>query len=141
MKEIKILNTQENMTPVLQNILKAVEDDTTLVFENAEYHFYKDGTYVDYFAPSNNYASVKNVVFTLFNKKNITVQGNGARLVFHGRIFPFILQGCDNLTMRDFSIDFAFPRVYQAEVLESNEEYLEFYMDKQNIRIVYRTDI
>lgn len=131
MKEIKILNTQKNMTPVLQEILKTLTDDTMLVFEDTEYHFYKDGTYVDYFAPSNNYASVKNVVFTIFDKKNITIQGNGAKFIFHGRIFPFILQGCDNLTMSDFSIDFAFPRVYQAEVLESNEKYLEFYMDKQ----------
>lgn len=130
MQKILISPTQENMTPVLQSILQTIQDDTVLEFEPADYHFYKEGSHEGFFAPSNNWASVKNVIFTLFDKKEITLEGNGARFIFHGRLSPFIIQRCNDLTMRNFSVDFAFPRVYQAKVTQSTDEYLELFIDK-----------
>ena len=120
-----------NMTPVIQKILADLNDHTTIVFEPGEYHFYRDGAYHGDFYPSNNAAGPKNVVFTLFGKKDITIDGNGAELVFHGKIYPFIIMNCKNVRIKDLSVDFHFPRVYQADVLDANEAYLDIFMDKE----------
>lgn len=118
-----------NMTPLVQKILAELSDNTTIIFEPGEYHFYREGTHHDIFYPSNNDAGPKDVVFTLFGKKNITIEGNGAEFVFHGNIYPFIIMNCQNLRIQDVSVDFYFPRVYQADVLDANEEYLDIFMD------------
>ena len=120
----------ENMTPVIRKILSDLPDHSVISFEPGEYHFYKDGTYRGVFYPSNNAAGPKDVVFTLFGKNDITIEGNGATFVFHGKIYPFIVKDCQNICMRNFAVDFYFPRVYHADVLDANEEYLEIFMDK-----------
>ena len=129
MPHIEIHPTEENMTPVLQNILRQLENNTVLSFAPGDYHFYPEGTHFGYFAPSNNWASEKHVVFTLFDADNITLEGNGANFIFHGRISPFIIQRCSNLILRNFTVDFAFPRIFQAEVVACNNDYLDLHMD------------
>ena len=119
-----------NMTPVIQKILSDLPDHSVISFEPGEYHFYKEGTYHGVFYPSNNAAGPKDVVFTFFDKNDITVEGNGATFVFHGNIYPFIITNCQNVCLRNLAVDFFFPRVYQADVLDANEEYLEIFMDK-----------
>ena len=120
-----------NMTPVLRDILDKAPANTVISFEEAEYHFYREGCLVGDFYPSNNAGGSKEVVFPLLNKKNLTLDGNGASFLFHGRLFPFILQGCEQVTLRDFSVDFAFPRAYRADVLEAGKQYLELQIDKE----------
>ena len=130
-KRIHVPCRSGNMTPIVQQILQRLEDHTTLSVEKGEYHFYQEGCYHDVFYPSNNAAGPKDVVFTIFGKKNITIEGNGAEFIFHGKIYPFIIMNCQNFCVQDLSVDFFFPRVYQAEVLDANETYLDLYMDKQ----------
>lgn len=127
-----VVKAQEgNMTPVLQEILQKTPANTVISFEKAEYHFYREGCLLGDFYPSNNAGGKKEVVFSLLDKKNLILEGNGAAFVFHGRLFPFILQGCEKVTLRNFSVDFAFPRIYRADVLEAGQEYLELQIDEE----------
>ena len=131
MKEILIKSTGKNQTEEIVRVLAENKKDVCLVFEPQEYHFYRKGCHEGMFYPSNNKYGYKYVVFFLSECENVKIIGNGAQFIFHDRVFPFIIQGGKNITLQGFTIDFAFPRNYCAEVAESNDEYLEFFIDKK----------
>ena len=114
----------ENSTPDIVNALLSCADDTELIFQNAEYHFYADGAHSAYFAPTNNANGIKRIVFPIIGKRGITIRGNGARFIFHSRLFPFIVSGCSDVTLEDFSVDFLFPRYAVGEVIASDDDGL-----------------
>jgi hypothetical protein len=41
--------------------------------------------------------------------KHLTVEGDGALLMFHGRLTPFVIDGCEHIELRNFLVDFARP--------------------------------
>lgn len=129
--EIEIKAKNGNMTPIVRRAIESAEENTVLMFEAAEYHFYGADCYEGEFYPSNNKSGRKRVIFPILGKKGLTIEGNGARFIFHERVFPFIVQNSERITLRAFSVDFEFPRNYQAVVVNSTEEYLDFYIDKK----------
>lgn len=52
--------------------------------------------------------------------KNLTFDGQGAELIFHGRMLPVSLVHAENCTLRNFSIDFAHPHIGQVEVIAND---------------------
>lgn len=88
----------------------------TLVLEKKHYHFYPEGTVKKEYFISNNDGGSKPIALPLFGKRNVTVEGNGAELIFHGEILPIVADGAENLTLRDLSIDYATPFYAQAEI-------------------------
>ena len=59
--------------------------------------------------------------FVLRNLKNVTIDLNGAEIVMHGRIMPFALFDCENITFRNFSIDYDRPFYTQGTVMEYSD--------------------
>jgi len=110
MKEILIPCTEENSTPSVVDALRTAEDGSVILLEKGVYHFYADGCYTGYFSPVCNQSGEKRVIFPLFRRKNITLDGQGAELLFHDRVFPFLLADCDGITLKNFSVNFSFPR-------------------------------
>lgn len=58
--------------------------------------------------------------------KGLTVDGQGADFIFHGRMLPLSLLRSENCTLRNFSIDFETPHIAQVKILESGEEGITF---------------
>lgn len=56
----------------------------------------------------------------LDGKKNITVDGNGATLLIHGKMTPLLLNNCENITIKNLTVDYACPTMAEFKVL-SNE--------------------
>lgn len=61
----------------------------------------------------------------LENRKNITIDGDGATLVFDGDISPFGFENCYGITLKNFNIDYRMPFFAQAFITETNDEYFE----------------
>ena len=57
--------------------------------------------------------------FVLRGLKNVTIDLKGAKLVFHGRMMPFAAFDCENITFKNFSIDYDRPFYTQGTVLEA----------------------
>lgn len=133
MNEIMISPINGNATKSVVSALTMIkEDEKNLIrFEKGSYRFFKDGTLEDYFYPSNNTSGRKNVVFPILNIKNLTIDGGGSEFVFCDRIFPFVIQNCENITLKNFSIDFSFPRHCEAEVVSSDKRGFELTIDKK----------
>lgn len=78
---------------------------------------------------SNHDAGDRAVLFDLSHLDGVTIEGQGAELVFHGEVIPFLFEGCRDLTVRDLSIDWARPFLSQGLVLDADEARLDLEMD------------
>lgn len=65
------------------------------------------------------------VGFLLQNLKNVTLDFGGAVVVFHGRIAPFIIDNCENVTVKNLQITYDRPFYTQGEMLDVNENTLK----------------
>lgn len=104
-----------------------IKDGQHITLEkNAEYHLWQDeatkltGCYTSnsgqiIFSPNGE----KTTPFYMKNKKNVTVDGNGASLIIHGKMTPFIFDGCKNVTVKNLTVDYARPTMNEFTVLEN----------------------
>ncbi|MBE7044295.1 MAG: hypothetical protein E7397_02100 [Ruminococcaceae bacterium] len=65
------------------------------------------------------------VGFLLENLENTVLDFNHAIVVFHGRIVPFILINCKNVTIKNLKIDYDRPFYTQADVLSVEKGKIE----------------
>ena len=117
-----------------KELIKAVselKDGQKILLQNQEYHFFLEDAVERELYPSNNDGGHRNVAFHINDKKDITIDGNGAKFIFHGIFSPFALENCSNITLRNFSIDFSKPLLYEATVVSSNDKELELFIDKK----------
>lgn len=130
MRTINLTAPAGNATsPVVQALLAAQEGDT-ICLNGGVWHFYEDGACERYAAPSNNANGIKKIIFPLIDKRNVAVDGGGAALIFHDRVFPFIVSSCENVRVENVTIDFSFPRYAVATALESDEHGFSLRVDE-----------
>lgn len=126
-------NTHENLSPKLQKALQDIKsqvtpgDKVTLLFESGRYDFHPEGAAVrEYYISNHDQDNPKTVGFPLEDWKELTVDGQGADFIFHGRMLPLSLLRSENCTLRNFSIDFETPQITQVKVLKNGEEGITF---------------
>ena len=119
--------TGQDLTPALNRALAAIKAaegggrNVTLSFEPGQYHFHDDeAARKTYYVSNHDQDQPKPTVFVLEGWDGLTVEGNGAEFLFHGRLLPFALNGTTDCTLRHFSIDFVQPQIAQAEIVENS---------------------
>lgn len=98
------------------------ESDTTYIGEEAVYDIYPSDEMQEIYAwwtTSKSGNIPLRSAFVLKNLKNVTIDLKGAKIVLHGRIMPFAVMDCENITFKNFSIDYDRPFYTQGTVLES----------------------
>lgn len=60
------------------------------------------------------------------NLSNVTLDGNGAWIVTHGEMTPFVIDGCDNVALKNFTLTAADPSVPEIKIMESEEHSVTF---------------
>ena len=100
----------------------AIESDTYYKATEARYDItLEDCTKTDnktYFSYTIRSSAIHDVAFLLKDLHDVILDFGGATLVFHGRIVPFILDGCKNVRIINCKIDYDRPFYTQAHVLE-----------------------
>lgn len=94
----------------------------TLYFEKGEYHFWGDKASEKYQFISNNDEGLKRIIFNLEGFNNFTIDGQGARFIFHGFVNPFVIENSTSITLKNFSIDFYRPFHSEGIILNSDQE-------------------
>lgn len=56
----------------------------------------------------------------LKNKRNITIDGNGATIIIHGKMTPLVFDRCENITVKNLTIDYACPTMTEFKILSNN---------------------
>ncbi|MDD4010337.1 MAG: right-handed parallel beta-helix repeat-containing protein [Fermentimonas sp.] len=121
-------DTRENASIYAQKLISRLQERTdtnhvTVTFPKGTYHFYEDSAFVrEYYISNHDQDNPKKVGFALENLSNITIDGQGSEFIFHGRMVPFSLLNSENITLKNFSIDFEVPALRQLNVLEVNKE-------------------
>lgn len=122
-------DTKKNASPVLQKALQKIKaeakegDSIVIRFSNGQYNFYEKGSAVrEYYISNHDQDNPKKVGIALEGMKNLTLDGNGAQFIFHGRMLPVSLLHSTNCSLKNFSIDFATPHIAQIKIVESSPE-------------------
>lgn len=109
-------------TPAVCAAVESLKDGGTLTLEKREYRLTAVGAKKTFLAPSNNTTGEKNVVFPLFDKNDVTIDGNGATLVCDGDVFPFATLRSRNVTIRNLTITKPHPVVAALTVTAADEK-------------------
>ena len=94
--------------------------------QQGDYHIYRTSSspYLYYISNTasaeENPDPTKHIGIWLKDMKNITVDGGGARFVTHGEMTPFVIDGCENVTMKNFSLVAADPSVPEMTVVSTD---------------------
>lgn len=126
-------DTRENLSSKLQTALQDIRsqvkpgESVTLLFEAGRYDFHPEGAAVrEYYISNHDQDNPKTVGFPLEDWKGLTLDGQGADFVFHGRMLPLSLLRSENCTLRNFSIDFETPHIAQVKIVESGDNGITF---------------
>lgn len=64
---------------------------------------------------------LRRVAIYLKNKQNVTIDGNGATVLVHGKMTPFLFDGCENIIVKNLTVDYACPTMAEFTVLSNDD--------------------
>ncbi|MBR2876334.1 MAG: hypothetical protein IKC01_04285, partial [Clostridia bacterium] len=111
----------------LSNIFLNLTDNSTVVLEkNKVYDVRQDDSFLleNYYC-SNTAKKDENPLGTRYtaiyikDKRNITIDGNGATVLVHGKMTPVLIYNCENVKIKNLTIDYACPTMSEFKVLSS----------------------
>lgn len=68
----------------------------------------------------------KHIGILLKNMRNVTFDGNGARLITHGEMTSFVIDSCSDIRLKNFSLVSADPSVVEVMVVEKDSASVIF---------------
>lgn len=116
-------NATLKLSVVLDKIRKETKDNDVIVirFQKGRYDFYPEGAAIrEYYISNHDQNNPKTVGIALEKFKNLTIEGNGADLMFHGRMLPISLIEASNVKLENLSIDFEKPQIAQIKIIEND---------------------
>lgn len=93
--------------------------------EQGDYHLYRTSALKQVYYVSNTASAVENpdptkhIGLWLKNLKNVTLNGGGARLITHGEMTAFVIDGCEHIRLCHFSLQAADPSVVEMTVTDT----------------------
>ena len=112
----------------LCNIFLNISDGETVTLEKGKvYHVRQDDSFElkGYFCSNTakkheNPDGLRRTAMFLKDKKNVTVDGNGATVLVHGKMTPFLFDRCENITVKNLTVDYACPTMAEFTVLSND---------------------
>lgn len=131
----------QDETYTINQALFNINDGDELVLDEKHFKFRGEFAHEEFCFISNNDFGLKSIVFPVMNKKNIIIDGNGADLDFVGQIMPFYLYNCENITLKNFSIDYPRPFFTQAEIMEADNKSATLKIDKKKFPYIIENNL
>jgi len=125
-------DTEMDYTDILNRLLSEAEDGTVFHFAQGTYHFHAvHGTKGAYSLSNSEPIDERTLSLVLKNKKNIVLDGNGAAFLYHGHLQPITFDSCQNITLKNLTIDWEKPLVSEAILLAQTPDYMDVLIDQQ----------
>lgn len=134
---------------VTQNIQAAIEQardyngkPVVIELQNANYHIYRESSSQKLYHASNsaskkeNPDQTKHIGLWLQKLKNVTIDGKGAKIITHGEMSSFIIDQCENITLRNFTVTAADPTVPELTVTEVGDRHLTVRIHPQSSYVI-----
>lgn len=126
-------NSRVNATPYVQKAIEACRQQpgSTLIFPKGRYDFWAQHAIEKEYFETNTYDNNPKILAVMLNSlKDLTVDGQGSELIMHGRMQPFTLDYCENISLKNFKVDWDIPLSSQGEVVGVTPEYMEVKIDR-----------
>lgn len=124
-------DTGENISPLFEKALRQIaygsDVPVTVHLAPGRYDFHPENApSKEYYISNHDQDNPKKTGIVLENARRLTLDGNGAELVFHGRMLPIAVTGGESITLKNFSIDFENPHITQLEVTSNSGNGITF---------------
>lgn len=113
-------NSRNISNLVKNSVQKAPKRNLKVIFPKGIYHFSPEGSFKKNINITNHENGEKNIAFLFEGFENLEIDGNGSSFIFSGQMLPFLFEKCNNVTLKNCSIDWDIPFFIQGEVVESN---------------------
>ena len=121
--------TGKSQSALMQKAIESIvqqsgkKDKVVFHLEEGRYDFYpEDATQREYYISNHDQFNPKCVGIALEDLNHFTLEGNGAQLVFHGRMLPISLLRSTHCRIQNLSIDFENPHIAQITIVENDAE-------------------
>lgn len=128
----------------LSNIFLNINDGETVTLEKKTYNVRQDDSFIKtgYFCSNTakkheNPDGTRYSAIYLRGKKNITVDGNGAVLMIHGKMTPLLFDNCENITVKNLTVDYFCPTMSEFTILSNDNGNIIF---RINDECLFRKD-
>nr|WP_295929450.1 right-handed parallel beta-helix repeat-containing protein [uncultured Dyadobacter sp.] len=126
-------NTYENVTARIQQVIDDAirAKKTTLTFPKGRYDFWPDGAIREKYFISNTATEkedslkIRTIGMLFRNAKNLTIDGNGALFVFHGKMTTIVLDHCENVKLQNIHVDFERPTMSEMRYMKVSDGEVE----------------
>lgn len=117
---------RKNVIPGIEAALEecSKRDSSILVFPKGRYDFWQD-----FSARSSN-------GFQIEDLKNVIIDGGGSEFIFHGNMRIARILRCENVTLRNFSVDWERPYIYQGTYLATTDKYIDVKFDSAEYQYI-----
>ena len=114
---------------ILRAIMENVKDGKTVALDKKEYHVWSDDCLTVTGYNFSNTASIEEnplgtrpVAIYLKNKKNVCIDGQGAKIIIHGIMTPILIDSCENVVLKNFIVDYARPTMSEFTIVEKLDD-------------------
>lgn len=131
---IRIAPENGDMTKKIQAAIEQARSyngkAVVIKLQNADYNLHRESSSQILYHISNtasekeNPDQTKHIGLWLKDLKNVTIDGQGARFVTHGEMTSFVIDQCENITLRDFTVTASNPTVPELTVTEVGENFM-----------------
>ena len=133
-KVIQVTPDSPDMTKGLQAAIEEARSHNgkavTIELQNANYNIFRESSSQQLYHISNttsekeNPDQTKHIGLWLKGLKNITIDGKGAHLITHGEMTSFVIDGCENITLKNFTVTAADPTVPELTATEVGDRHI-----------------
>ena len=103
-------DTGEDQTRKFQAMFSGHPTDTRFILRPGRYDFYAaNGIEREYWLSNSDPINPKRVAILMEKMSRVVLEGCGAELVFHGQVLPVAVDGCRQVRLENFSIDWDIP--------------------------------
>ncbi|MFR9521996.1 MAG: right-handed parallel beta-helix repeat-containing protein, partial [Rikenellaceae bacterium] len=122
-ERITIAHTSGDATLAIRQALEQATSKSIVVeLEQGEYFCRPEYAFEKYCAITNHGNGSKKILFPLIGFESVTIEGNGATILCHGQIMPFLFEECQEVSVKDLTINWDTPFTFLAEVMAVNPE-------------------
>ncbi|MFR9524082.1 MAG: right-handed parallel beta-helix repeat-containing protein [Rikenellaceae bacterium] len=107
-----------DMTPTIRAAIdSATSKDIKIVLEAGTYFCRPDYAFDKYCAVTNHGNGLKKILFPMIGYNSVSIEGNGATILCHGHIMPFLFEECGEIAVDGVTVDWDIPFTFLAEVI------------------------
>lgn len=133
----------------LSNIFFDIQNGAGIVLKkNKIYHVRQDDSFElsGYYCTNSakkheNPDGTRRTAIYLNNKHDITIDGNGATIIVHGKMTPFLFDNCQNVTVKDIAVDYACPTMAEFTVLSEDNGVYDIKINSECLFSVAGSDL